>query len=55
MRRAGLKTRPGGLVDARKEIERHIRKYLMRIQAPMGAKAKLIAWMEIFLRLMSES
>ena len=38
---------PGGLVDARKEIERHIRKYLMRIQAPMGAKAKLIAWMEI--------
>ena len=38
---------PGGLVDARKKIERHIRKYLMRIQAPMGAKPKLIAWMEI--------
>ncbi|RKU21847.1 hypothetical protein C6499_20765 [Candidatus Poribacteria bacterium] len=38
---------PGGLVDARKKIERHIRKYLMQIQAPMGAKPKLIAWMEI--------
>ena len=38
---------PGGLIDARKQIERHIRKYLMRIQAPMGAKPKLIAWMEI--------
>ena len=38
---------PGGLVDARKKIERHIRNYLMRIQAPMGAKPKLIAWMEI--------
>ena len=38
---------PGGLVDARKKIEHHIRKYLMRIQAPMGAKPKLIAWMEI--------
>lgn len=38
---------PGGLVDARKKIERHIRKYLMQIQAPMGAKPKLIAWMEV--------
>ena len=38
---------PGGLVDTRKKIERHISKYLMRIQAPMGAKPKLIAWMEI--------
>jgi hypothetical protein len=38
---------PGGLVDARKKIERHISKYLMRIQAPMGARPKLIAWMEI--------
>ena len=38
---------PGGLVDARKEIERHIRGYLRDIQAPMGAKPKLIAWMEI--------
>ena len=38
---------PGGLVDARKKIEHHIRQYLMRIQAPMGAKPKLIAWMEI--------
>ncbi len=36
-----------GLVDARKAIERHIRDYFMRIQAPMGAKPKLIAWMEI--------
>ncbi|MCG9133249.1 hypothetical protein J5I95_16360 [Candidatus Poribacteria bacterium] len=38
---------PGALVGARKNIERYIRKYLMRIQAPMGAKPKLIAWMEI--------
>ncbi|MDE0556184.1 MAG: helicase-related protein, partial [Candidatus Poribacteria bacterium] len=38
---------PGGLVDARKQIERHINAYLMRIQAPMGTKPKLIAWMEI--------
>ena len=38
---------PGALVDARKKIEHHIRKYLMRIQAPMGVKPKLIAWMEI--------
>ena len=38
---------PAGLTDARKQIERHIRTYLMRIQAPMGAKPKLIAWMEI--------
>ena len=38
---------PGGLVEARNKIERHIRGYLMRIQAPMGAKPKLITWMEI--------
>ncbi len=38
---------PGGLVDARKQIERHINAYLMRIQAPMGTKPKLIAWMEV--------
>ena len=38
---------PGGLTEARKKIERHIRKYLLQIQAPMGAKAKLLAWMEI--------
>ena len=38
---------PGGIVDARKQIERHIREYLKHIQAPMGAKAKLIAWMEV--------
>lgn len=38
---------PGGLVDARKKIERHIRKYLMQIQVPMGAKPKLTAWMEV--------
>ena len=38
---------PAGLTDARKKIERHIRNYLMRIQAPMGVKPKLIAWMEI--------
>lgn len=38
---------PGGLVDARKQIERHIREYLKHIQAPMGAKPKLIAWMEV--------
>ena len=38
---------PGALVDARKNIERHIRGYLRDIQAPMGAKPKLIAWMEI--------
>ena len=38
---------PGGLVDARKKIERHIRTYLMRIQASVEEKAKLIAWMEV--------
>ena len=38
---------PAGLTDARKQIERHIRKYLLQIQAPMGAKPKLIAWMEV--------
>ena len=38
---------PGGLVEARKHIECHIRKYLMQIQAPLGTKPKLIAWMEV--------
>ena len=38
---------PDGLVDTRKQIERHIRNYLMRIQVPMGAKPKLITWMEV--------
>ena len=38
---------PGELVDARKQIERHIREYLRNIQAPMNTKPKLIAWMEI--------
>ena len=38
---------PAGLTDARKKIERHIRIYLRDIQAQMGEKAKLIAWMEI--------
>ena len=38
---------PSGLVDARKKIEHHIRKYLRDIQAPMGTKPKLITWMEI--------
>ena len=38
---------PGGLVDARKRIERHIRAYLRNIQAPIGVKPKLIAWMEV--------
>ena len=38
---------PAGLTDARKKIEHHIRTYLRDIQAPMGEKAKLIAWMEI--------
>ena len=38
---------PGGVVDARKKIEHHIRKYLRDIQAPMGAKPKLIVWMEV--------
>ena len=38
---------PGGLVDARKQIELHIRAYFKRIQAPIGTKPKLIAWMEI--------
>ncbi len=39
---------PGALVDARKKIERYIRdKDLKRIQTSMGAKPKLIAWMEI--------
>ena len=38
---------PGGLGEARKKVERHIRAYLRQIQAPMGAKPKLIAWMEI--------
>lgn len=38
---------PAGLTDARKQIERHIRKYLLQIQAPIGTKPKLLAWMEI--------
>ena len=38
---------PAGLTDARKRIERHIRTYLRDIQAPMGVKPKLLAWMEI--------
>ena len=38
---------PGALVEARKQIEHHIRGYLRDIQAPMGAKPKLIAWMEV--------
>ncbi len=38
---------PGALVEARKQIEYHIRGYFRDIQAPMGAKPKLIAWMEI--------
>ena len=38
---------PGGLTDARKKVERHIHRYLRNIQAQMGEKAKLIAWMEI--------
>ena len=38
---------PGGLVDARKQVERYISKYLRNIRAPMGAKPKLIAWMEV--------
>jgi len=38
---------PAGLTNTRKQIERHIRKYLLQIQAPIGAKPKLIAWMEI--------
>ena len=38
---------PGGLIDARKRIEKHVRAYLRDIQAPMGVKPKLIAWMEI--------
>ena len=38
---------PGALIDARKKIEHHIRTYLRQIQAPMGAKPKLLTWMEI--------
>ncbi len=38
----------GGLVAAQKKVERHIRRtYLRRIQASIGAKPKLLAWMEI--------
>ena len=38
----------GGLGNARKKIERFIRStYLRSIQAPIGAKPKLLAWMEI--------
>ena len=38
---------PAGLTDARKRIEHHIRTYLRDIQAPMGTKPRLLAWMEI--------
>lgn len=38
---------PGGLKDVLKKVERHIQKHLMKIQAPMGEKPKLITWMEI--------
>ena len=38
---------PGGLKDVLKKVEKHIQKHLMKIQAPMGEKPKLIAWMEI--------
>ena len=38
---------PGGLKDALKKVEKHIQRYLMQIQAPIGKKPKLIAWMEI--------
>lgn len=36
------------LADARKAIEKHIKDtYLKDIQAPIGAKPTLLAWMEI--------
>jgi superfamily II DNA or RNA helicase len=36
------------LVDIRKKIEKHIKNtYLKRVQAPVGIKAKLKAWMEL--------
>ena len=39
---------PGGLKDVLKKVERYIQQsYLLQIQAPMGEKPKLIAWMEI--------
>ena len=38
---------PGGLADARKQIERHIRKYLRDIQASIVAKPKLLTWLEV--------
>ena len=41
------KNGPGALVEARKQIERHIQGYFRGIQAPIGTKPKLIAWMEI--------
>jgi superfamily II DNA or RNA helicase len=38
----------GGLADARKEIERHVRNTrLKEMNAPIGAKPVLIAWMEV--------
>ena len=38
----------GGLGNARKKIEQFIRStYLRSIQAPIGAKPKLLAWMEV--------
>jgi hypothetical protein len=37
-----------GLSDARKAVEKHIKNtYLRDIEAPMGAKPTLLAWMEI--------
>ncbi|MXV78443.1 hypothetical protein F4001_08825, partial [Candidatus Poribacteria bacterium] len=38
---------PGGLRYALKKVEKHIQEYLKQIQAPMGEKPKLIAWLEI--------
>lgn len=38
----------GGLAEARKAIEKHIKNtYLKAVQAPVGAKPTLIAWMEV--------
>ena len=38
---------PGELRYALKKVEKHIQMYLMKIQAPMGEKPKLITWLEI--------
>jgi hypothetical protein len=36
------------LVDARKFVEKHIKNtYLKYVQAPVGAKPELVAWMEL--------